>query len=795
MGCGASTSTAATALKQDRNCAERVVGTSEQSKVSLSASDLTAVTPTVLTLPSEADVSLEQDRGLSSKASENAPLKPDPCCDHFLANDESGGSDGVVFKRKSEGSSGQVQEQEESSAPQFSSKPSSASAEEQPETAEASLSLEKVEFDSSIVADKDSGSSEQPSLAPTTKIDSALAMCDICPGVSVVDMTVKDKIATDVESPALPTLVKDGESRAIVSPDANSTNNATHELAPEMSEASPAAMQPGAQDVATLLETSAGLMQKSARETKGVINSPTEEHTAQPNQFEAGQEDDTSSKPTVEHSGTLVYLPHKVAGYDDQDQYEAALLKHARSIAGAAKKGDYSNACGGSQAEYETEKDFESVMTQGGGAQDGVQNVFGTLELSDEQLEAGRWLRTLNNQGDCYLYVHTASHEIRGIRPPEYEQPPETGEDESISSGSTLLEIPPSALLTRVVANEFQEYVGQAQQANCLCTIVTKQDELEQTEALLQSCERIKVVDTSALVIPFAKSRKKFPDAIDEIRSELVQGMKQGQLVVLKIITRCPDFRTKVFGNQQYKKMISPSLFSATYDVAAVRSMFVRSKGDGSAKIEKGFSLAFLVIPDAVDELKQQIQSQTSLHSCHLVASPTNPPTLSIQISPQQLQDSLTTAQKNMTCAILHSTNNVQLIDTALEYMDCAFVSVPAIVAADFSSASILSFKQQIAACLENGLLLVLCLKRLPLTTLCKLQAVDPMFNSLFDPALLRARKSDIIAEYSLRDPSTTIIDAGGFGVAVTIEASHNDMPLPPCLQTNCAVVRFVVQS
>jgi hypothetical protein len=32
----------------------------------------------------------------------------------------------------------------------------------------------------------------------------------------------------------------------------------------------------------------------------------------------------------------------------------------------------------------------------------------------------GRWLRTLNSQGNCFLYVHTITHEIRGSQPPGF---------------------------------------------------------------------------------------------------------------------------------------------------------------------------------------------------------------------------------------------------------------------------------------------------------------------------------------------------------------------------------------
>ena len=56
--------------------------------------------------------------------------------------------------------------------------------------------------------------------------------------------------------------------------------------------------------------------------------------------------------------------------------------------------------------------------------------AFSFLSLTESELAQGRWLKTLNSSGDCHLYVHTASHEIRGSRPAEFE---EAGGDRDLS--------------------------------------------------------------------------------------------------------------------------------------------------------------------------------------------------------------------------------------------------------------------------------------------------------------------------------------------------------------------------
>jgi hypothetical protein len=118
---------------------------------------------------------------------------------------------------------------------------------------------------------------------------------------------------------------------------------------------------------------------------------------------------------------------HSQYGYVSRSEYIEALLLYARNQAdGSQAVPDYSEAFGGgSHEEYKMEKEFEKIVsgTEGVDYKDEVSFAQrACICTSDEAGHAadcpGIWLRTLNKQGNCFLYVHDITHRITGTRPP-----------------------------------------------------------------------------------------------------------------------------------------------------------------------------------------------------------------------------------------------------------------------------------------------------------------------------------------------------------------------------------------
>eukprot|EP00051_Salpingoeca_urceolata_P028397 m.5747 g.5747 ORF g.5747 m.5747 type:complete len:749 (+) comp2452_c0_seq2:55-2301(+) len=286
--------------------------------------------------------------------------------------------------------------------------------------------------------------------------------------------------------------------------------------------------------------------------------------------------------------------PHEKACYDTQEDYHAALLKHAR---GQAQLDDmnYDNAFGGSKAEYQQEKDFEAVML--GPSTDEADSPFAmgpcVCRPADGEEHSdtcpGQWLRTMNQQNTCWLYVHTITHVVRGSRPPGVEAP--TADDAALAEAET--------------AEPDFDFAASSDNV-CLCDLSALLQPLNgvgQTPLLLtespdlhtKTLEHIRqvthdkaiIVNTRPFVWPLRRTGIKFADHAETFRKQLITAMKEGRLLVIDMAERAPNFEDKL--SSKYKELPLDMLHRGSRSWWS--KVFVRAKGDGSPVCNDGFAI------------------------------------------------------------------------------------------------------------------------------------------------------------------------------------------------------------
>ncbi|EDQ90621.1 uncharacterized protein MONBRDRAFT_7029 [Monosiga brevicollis MX1] len=352
--------------------------------------------------------------------------------------------------------------------------------------------------------------------------------------------------------------------------------------------------------------------------------------------------------------------PHDLAGFTNAEEYEAALLKHARTQSGAANPGDYSEAVGGSQAEYEQEKDFENVMTNKEGQQDAGRHAHHTLALprwgltlhawlarlpmkahagfgnlgpfalrlvDEAERSTGRWLRTLNQQGLCFLYVHTVTHEIRGTKPDDY-----VDDDDGLAGAPSVAEanqhLLPSPLPTWVMTHHDWRPLLRFAKAilqQVIVMLVPAPGDYEALSNDLLEAGHV-VINTRPLALPFARTRIKVPDALDTARRQLCAALRDGQTVVLDLHDTCPAFRDKIWSNNKFCNQLPPQLLDAR-DREFYHSVFDRAKGDGPPSMHEGFR-AVVLAQMSEQQARRELQAEvptTELAYVTLAAQPLQP--------------------------------------------------------------------------------------------------------------------------------------------------------------------------
>eukprot|EP00056_Hartaetosiga_gracilis_P013646 m.228394 g.228394 ORF g.228394 m.228394 type:complete len:984 (-) comp13876_c0_seq3:2391-5342(-) len=474
--------------------------------------------------------------------------------------------------------------------------------------------------------------------------------------------------------------------------------------------------------------TSFDILKTSTKQQQPVTSSSNRKSSSRPSSISTAsttQKGDMNGQQNINNHPTS---PFKRAGFTSQEEYEAALLKHVLAMTGNTGKADYSNAWGGSQQEYEQEKDFESLMT-GEKKQEGI---FSKLTLSEEEMTCGRWLKTLNGQG-FYVYVHTASHEISGVAPDTFVdmsdkvtssmplQKKRKKKPTAISSSSFSTSFNKSSICKNIpytfdaLSNIFTVSkkipLIALKGGECALDLVKKLEGQSQDRKII-------LVDTRPLVLPFARTKVKVPDAVENIRKAFVEGMKKGCMVMVDASDQCPSWE-RISTNQKFKSSIPLNLFNPL-STSHHRTMFVRNKGDGSPVINDGYSVCFCSTLSE-QNLKRDFESHVKWDDIQpVVFWETNDNTDSLvnEVAISEAEEFITSSWMNDRSLPI-MVQSTASIDKALEVTKCIQVDVSEDSShrVDMDEFAIL-LKNKLNFCRSHGVPLILQLKHSSLETL-----------------------------------------------------------------------------
>ena len=304
-------------------------------------------------------------------------------------------------------------------------------------------------------------------------------------------------------------------------------------------------------------------------------------------------------------------LSVSVSNFDDFSLYEQRLLFYARSMeAAAGGGGDWSQGVGGSKAEYEAEKDFESVLTGGGTDRNCTASALPDVPTNCPS----RWVRTLNRQETCYLYIHTTTHELRSTRPADYVGAPGENSDSSSGGGGVgaggvsaaeearerkrrareaerkLAASFPSIPLATVVEDVRALYITGV----VPLLLVERRADAELVASAFSQDESVgRVIDLRPMS---GGTRTKPADCLEAARTGLVSAMKTGAPLLFDLGSRCPPLRDRIWQNAKQKAKLPQSAFEAGDGAASAtaRAVFIRAKGDGPPKVTPGYCCAVL---------------------------------------------------------------------------------------------------------------------------------------------------------------------------------------------------------
>ena len=243
-----------------------------------------------------------------------------------------------------------------------------------------------------------------------------------------------------------------------------------------------------------------------------------------------------------------------------------AYCKNASSApdpaATAASDASFAKGIGGSKADHLAEKMmgemlrdkdaavaapgttlFEQWIT--GTSAAAVKAAQGKKAPPPSEYSKGEWIRTLNAQGNCYLYIHTTTYQMQGSRPDDFSGGEEEGPavDPFASFPSTHIDS-----LTADISKSW----GSGKVPLLLCD---GDEGYAATKAALSAAGPTAEVCMRPFVKGVVATKIKFADHVETARASAVKMMKAGGTLVLDLSdVGTPNWKEKICMVEDYKK-------------------------------------------------------------------------------------------------------------------------------------------------------------------------------------------------------------------------------------------------
>jgi len=222
----------------------------------------------------------------------------------------------------------------------------------------------------------------------------------------------------------------------------------------------------------------------------------------------------------------------------------------------------------------------------------------------------GRWVKGLNRSRKCFLYMHTHSREIRGVRPRGYE---ESDKEKAVAAKKEAQIDLHAAMLSCPLSAARRVALHLLQQGKRTPLIVAGSPEAH--AELLDQFDSEFIVNTRPFALGPIRTKIKMPDAVENARKTLIAAAKAGQPCVIDVVDEAPMFMEKICGEQKYKRWFPKELFDGA-SVEWAKSIFKEAdKTDGEAVVAEGFCVIVTTSLSAATYEKNLQGSFTSLWS------------------------------------------------------------------------------------------------------------------------------------------------------------------------------------
>ncbi|KAK3266197.1 hypothetical protein CYMTET_25160, partial [Cymbomonas tetramitiformis] len=261
---------------------------------------------------------------------------------------------------------------------------------------------------------------------------------------------------------------------------------------------------------------------------------PAVEATPQGEQAAATPAGDPAAPTAQAAAGDYANLTKEV-----RDGYEEQLLKWVKGLDGLDTS-DYSQGFSGTKTDTIIENSINMVLRGGTMQGDTTVEEGSPGGPPCPATSGGRWLRTLNKQETCYLYVHTVTHVISGTKPDDFFDP----EEERRRALKVLMGDFPdvdSCTIAEILEKADSIHAQKKHPLFLTCNEDTHQalNEWFSEDIVLGEGDKFPpgvkppvpkgyVINTRPLIWGQTRTGIKFEDAVETLRKQLVNVVKKG---------------------------------------------------------------------------------------------------------------------------------------------------------------------------------------------------------------------------------------------------------------------------
>jgi len=264
------------------------------------------------------------------------------------------------------------------------------------------------------------------------------------------------------------------------------------------------------------------------------------------------------------------------------DELEKALTEYCRSASSApdpakiASEDQFAKGIGGTKEDHVAEKIFSDLVRDRkpaqpdptaecyqstlfeqwlyGGSLVARKTSGGKRAPKPTEYSKGRWIRAMNGQGTCYLYIHTSTYQMQGTRPDDY-----VVQDDQVAVEDPYESFPSVHLDNLMSTIDTLWADGKAPLLLC-----------DGDAGLADVRSRLVgwpgrpgfIFDVRPLVLGVVKTKVKFADQVEAGRVLAVRAMKAGGTLAVDLAdVGTPDWRGKVCGVEDYKRSLPAWLF------------------------------------------------------------------------------------------------------------------------------------------------------------------------------------------------------------------------------------------